>query len=93
MAEMVKLTENSCRDSQIAFANELSILADEMDIDIWELIYLANKHPRINILNPGPGVGGHCIAVDPWFLISEYQKIRSFYTKPDKQTKIKSNGL
>lgn len=69
-AEMAKLTENACRDSQIAFANELSILCDELEIDVWELISLANRHPRINILNPGPGVGGHCIAVDPWFIIS-----------------------
>ena len=69
-AEMVKLTENSCRDSQIAFANELSMICDELGIDVWELIELANHHPRINILNPGPGVGGHCIAVDPWFIVS-----------------------
>ncbi|MDA8649049.1 UDP-N-acetyl-D-mannosamine dehydrogenase [Alphaproteobacteria bacterium] len=69
-AEMAKLTENACRDSQIAFANELSILCDNLGIDVWELITLANRHPRINILNPGPGVGGHCIAVDPWFIIS-----------------------
>jgi UDP-N-acetyl-D-mannosaminuronic acid dehydrogenase len=69
-AEMVKLTENACRDVQIAFANELSMICDEVDIDVWELIELANKHPRINILQPGPGVGGHCIAVDPWFIIS-----------------------
>lgn len=70
-AEMTKLTENSCRDVQIAFANELSIICDELDIDVWELISLSNRHPRINILNPGPGVGGHCIAVDPWFIISK----------------------
>lgn len=69
-AEMTKLTENSCRDVQIAFANELSIICDELDINVWELISLSNRHPRINILNPGPGVGGHCIAVDPWFIIS-----------------------
>ena len=69
-AEMVKLTENACRDVQIAFANELSMICDEVDIDVWELIELANKHPRINILQPGPGMGGHCIAVDPWFIIS-----------------------
>jgi len=67
-AEMAKLTENSCRDVQIAFANELSILCDKFNIDVWELIELANRHPRINILQPGPGVGGHCIAVDPWFI-------------------------
>lgn len=70
-AEMAKLTENSCRDVQIAFANELSVICDKLDIDIWELISLANRHPRINILQPGPGVGGHCIAVDPWFIVSK----------------------
>ena len=69
-AEMVKLTENACRDVQIAFANELSIICDKLDIDVWELIALANHHPRINILQPGPGVGGHCIAVDPWFIVN-----------------------
>lgn len=73
-AEMAKLTENSCRDVQIAFANELSIICDELDIDVWELISLANRHPRINILQPGPGVGGHCIAVDPWFIVSKTPK-------------------
>ena len=70
-AEMAKLTENSCRDVQIAFANELSIICDKLDINVWELIALANRHPRINILEPGPGVGGHCIAVDPWFIVSK----------------------
>lgn len=70
-AEMAKLTENSCRDVQIAFANELSMICDQLDIDVWELISLANRHPRINILQPGPGVGGHCIAVDPWFIVSK----------------------
>jgi len=70
-AEMAKLTENSCRDVQIAFANELSVICDKLDIDVWELISLANRHPRINILQPGPGVGGHCIAVDPWFIVSQ----------------------
>lgn len=69
-AEMAKLTENSCRDVQIAFANELSVICDKLNIDVWELISLANRHPRINILQPGPGVGGHCIAVDPWFIVS-----------------------
>lgn len=69
-AEMVKLTENSFRDVNIAFANELSIIADFDDISAWEVIELANKHPRVNILQPGPGVGGHCIAVDPWFIVS-----------------------
>ncbi|GAA5022817.1 UDP-N-acetyl-D-mannosamine dehydrogenase [Terrabacter aeriphilus] len=69
-AEMAKLTENSFRDVNIAFANELSIIADRLGIDVFELIELANKHPRVNILQPGPGVGGHCIAVDPWFIVS-----------------------
>lgn len=69
-AEMAKLTENSFRDVNIAFANELSLICDELDIDVWELIRLANRHPRVNILQPGPGVGGHCIAVDPWFIVS-----------------------
>jgi len=68
-AEMAKLTENSFRDVNIAFANELSILSDKFDIDVWELISLANRHPRVNILQPGVGVGGHCIAVDPWFIV------------------------
>ena len=68
-AEMAKLTENSYRDVNIAFANELSIICDKMGINVWELIELANKHPRVNILTPGPGVGGHCIAVDPWFIV------------------------
>lgn len=69
-AEMCKLTENSFRDVNIAFANELSMICDEIDVDVWELIGLANRHPRVNILQPGPGVGGHCIAVDPWFIVS-----------------------
>ena len=69
-AEMAKLTENASRDVSIAFANELSIICDKVDIDVWELIGLANRHPRVNILKPGPGVGGHCIAVDPWFIVS-----------------------
>ena len=73
-AEMVKLTENASRDVQIAFANELSLICDENEIDVWELIKLANLHPRVNILNPGPGVGGHCIAVDPWFIVSNSPK-------------------
>jgi UDP-N-acetyl-D-mannosaminuronic acid dehydrogenase len=70
-AEMAKLTENSFRDVNIAFANELSIICDPLGIDVWELISLANHHPRVNILQPGPGVGGHCIAVDPWFIVSQ----------------------
>ncbi|EEL37725.1 NDP-N-acetyl-D-galactosaminuronic acid dehydrogenase [Bacillus cereus Rock3-29] len=68
-AEMAKLTENSFRDVNIAFANELSMICDELHINVWELINLANRHPRVNILQPGPGVGGHCIAVDPWFIV------------------------
>ncbi|WP_262920446.1 UDP-N-acetyl-D-mannosamine dehydrogenase [Hanstruepera flava] len=71
-AEMCKLVENSSRDVQIAFANELSLICDKADINVWELIELANKHPRVNILQPGCGVGGHCIAVDPYFIVSEY---------------------
>ncbi|MDR0683142.1 MAG: UDP-N-acetyl-D-mannosamine dehydrogenase [Dysgonamonadaceae bacterium] len=71
-AEMCKLTENSSRDVQIAFANELSIICEQNGINVWELIALANKHPRVNILQPGCGVGGHCIAVDPWFIVSDY---------------------
>lgn len=70
-AEMAKLTENSFRDVNIAFANELSLLCDKFGIDVWELIRLANRHPRVNILQPGTGVGGHCIAVDPWFIVHE----------------------
>jgi UDP-N-acetyl-D-mannosaminuronic acid dehydrogenase len=68
-AEMTKLVENAYRDVNIAFANELSIVADRMGLDVWEVIRLANRHPRVNILQPGPGVGGHCIAVDPWFIV------------------------
>lgn len=71
-AEMCKLVENSSRDVQIAFANELSLICDKAGIDVWELIDLANKHPRVNILQPGCGVGGHCIAVDPYFIVSDY---------------------
>ena len=69
-AEMAKLTENSYRDVSIAFANELSIICERLGIDVWELIRLANRHPRVKILQPGPGVGGHCIAVDPWFIVA-----------------------
>lgn len=77
-AEMAKLTENAFRDVNIAFANELSIISERQGIDVWELIELANHHPRVNILQPGPGVGGHCIAVDPWFIVSsdrEFSKL------------------
>ncbi|ENM3962594.1 UDP-N-acetyl-D-mannosamine dehydrogenase VpsB [Vibrio cholerae] len=80
-AEMAKLTENSFRDVNIAFANELSLVCDKLKINVWELIRLANRHPRVSILNPGPGVGGHCIAVDPWFIVNscpdEAQLIRT----------------
>ena len=69
VAEMVKLSENAFRDVNIAFANELSLVSDELGIDVWDVIRLANRHPRVNILSPGPGVGGHCIAVDPWFIV------------------------
>lgn len=68
-AEMVKLTENAFRDTNIAFANELSLICDRFNINVWEVIDLANRHPRVNVLRPGPGVGGHCIAVDPWFIV------------------------
>ncbi|EDT41219.1 UDP-N-acetyl-D-mannosamine dehydrogenase [Burkholderia ambifaria] len=70
-AEMSKLTENAFRDVNIAFANELSLICDKLDINVWELIDIANHHPRVNILQPGPGVGGHCIAVDPWFIVNK----------------------
>ena len=68
-AELVKLTENAFRDVNIAFANEMSMVAERAGVDVWELIALANRHPRVNVLRPGPGVGGHCIAVDPWFFV------------------------
>ncbi|RYD53982.1 MAG: UDP-N-acetyl-D-mannosamine dehydrogenase [Sphingomonadales bacterium] len=74
-AEMTKLSENAFRDVNIAFANELSLVAEKMSVDVWEVIRLANRHPRVNILSPGPGVGGHCIAVDPWFLVSAAPEI------------------
>lgn len=73
-AEMCKLTENAFRDVNIAFANELSIICDKLGINVWELVGLANRHPRVNILQPGPGVGGHCIAVDPWFIVDSAPK-------------------
>ena len=80
-AEMAKLTENAYRDVNIAFANELSMISDGLDINVWELIKLANHHPRVNILQPGPGVGGHCIAVDPWFIVA---------TDPDRSSLIRT---
>lgn len=81
-AELCKLAENSFRDNQIAFANELSVICDELNVNVNNLIKIANKHPRVNILKPGTGVGGHCIAVDPWFLISDF---------PDKTNLIKKS--
>lgn len=80
-AEMCKLTENASRDAQIAFANELSVICDKAGINVWELISLANKHPRVNILQPGCGVGGHCIAVDPYFITSCYPEESQFMAK------------
>nr|WP_218946456.1 UDP-N-acetyl-D-mannosamine dehydrogenase [Acinetobacter sp. YH12235] len=80
-AEMCKLTENSSRDVQIAFANELSLICDKADINVWELIHLANKHPRVNILQPGSGVGGHCIAVDPYFITAEFPREAQIISK------------
>lgn len=80
-AEMSKLTENACRDVQIAFANELSVICDEIGVDVWELISLANRHPRVDILQPGPGVGGHCIAVDPWFIHSSAPSLTKLIQK------------
>jgi len=83
-AEMCKLTENSFRDVNIAFANELSLICDAQGIDVWELIRLANRHPRVNILQPGPGVGGHCIAVDPWFIVAQNPELaRLIHTARD----------
>lgn len=79
-AEMCKLTENSFRDVNIAFANELSLICDKLNINVWELIRLANHHPRVNILNPGPGVGGHCIAVDPWFIVDSAPELAKIIT-------------
>lgn len=88
-AEMCKLTENSYRDVNIAFANELSLICDRLDISVWELIQLANRHPRVNILRPGAGVGGHCLAVDPWFIVGqcpeEAQLIRTGREVNDKK--------
>jgi len=80
-AEMAKLTENASRDVGIAFANELSVICDDLDIDVWELIRLANRHPRVDILQPGPGVGGHCIAVDPWFIVDRSPNLAKLITE------------
>jgi UDP-N-acetyl-D-mannosaminuronic acid dehydrogenase len=96
-AEMCKLTENSFRDVNIAFANELSMICDKLDINVWELIRLANRHPRVNILQPGPGVGGHCIAVDPWFIVSKTPEqarlIRSAREVNDSKPQWVINGV
>ena len=92
-AEMVKLSENAFRDVNIAFANELSMICDELDINVWELIHLANRHPRVNILEPGPGVGGHCIAVDPWFLISQNINESNLLITSRKVNYLKTNWV
>ena len=89
-AEMCKLVENSSRDVQIAFANELSLICDKADINVWELINLANKHPRVNILQPGCGVGGHCIAVDPYFIVSDYPMESKIISTARKVNNFKS---
>ena len=89
-AEMCKLVENSSRDVQIAFANELSIICDKADINVWDLINLANKHPRVNILQPGCGVGGHCIAVDPYFIVSHFPKEAKIISKAREINNYKS---
>ncbi len=92
-AEMVKLVENASRDNQIAFANELSIICDKAEINVWDMIALANKHPRVHILNPGTGVGGHCIAVDPWFIVSEFPKESSLIKKSRETNNYKTNWV
>lgn len=90
-AEMCKLVENASRDVSIAFANELSMICEEANIDTNELIQLANKHPRVNILKPGPGVGGHCIAVDPWFIVSSYRE-RSKLIEQARKVNLNKTG-
>lgn len=92
-AEMTKLTENSFRDVNIAFANELSMICDSLKIDVWELIRLANRHPRVNILKPGPGVGGHCIAVDPWFIVSSAPETSKLIHSARKVNNIKPDWI
>ena len=92
-AEMVKLVENASRDNQIAFANELSIICDKAGIDVWEMIALANKHPRVNILRPGTGVGGHCIAVDPWFIVSEFPEESGLIRKSRETNNYKTQWV
>ena len=93
MAEMCKLTENSFRDVNIAFANELSIICESEKIDIWNLIELANNHPRVNILQPSTGVGGHCIAIDPWFIISKHKKRSLLLKTSRKVNNFKTNWV
>jgi UDP-N-acetyl-D-mannosaminuronic acid dehydrogenase len=92
-AEMVKLVENASRDNQIAFANELSIICDKAEINVWDMIALANKHPRVHILNPGAGVGGHCIAVDPWFIVSEFPEESLLIKKSRETNKFKTEWV
>lgn len=87
---MCKLTENSSRDVQIAFANELSLICDKAGINVWELIELANKHPRVNILQPGCGVGGHCIAVDPYFITADFPMESQIISKAREINNYKS---
>ena len=90
---MCKLVENSSRDVQIAFANELSLICEKAGVNVWELIKLANKHPRVNILSPGCGVGGHCIAVDPYFIVSDFQKESRIINKAREINNYKSDWL
>lgn len=92
-AEMAKLTENAFRDVNIAFANELSLICDQMQINVWELIRMANLHPRVDILSPGPGVGGHCIAVDPWFIVSSAPETAQLISKARKINDDKPNWV
>lgn len=92
-AEMVKLVENASRDNQIAFANELSVICDKAGIDVWDMINLANKHPRVNILKPGTGVGGHCIAVDPWFIVSEFPEESQLIRKSREVNNFKTEWV
>jgi UDP-N-acetyl-D-mannosaminuronic acid dehydrogenase len=93
IAELSKLAENSFRDVNIAFANELSMLCDKLSVNVWELIKLANRHPRVNILRPGPGVGGHCIAVDPWFLVNGNEELTKVIKSARIQNKAKTQHV
>ncbi|WP_164496336.1 UDP-N-acetyl-D-mannosamine dehydrogenase [Ferruginivarius sediminum] len=92
-AELVKLTENAYRDVNIAFANELSMVCEKLDVDVWEAIDLANRHPRVNILKPGPGVGGHCIAIDPWFLIANAPEETRLMQAARRVNDVKSHAV